>query len=170
MFRILPCQIFTYLSAANQDKQKSSMVSGHFTFTCGNSICFNISKCLSFDTMYWAFAVIQQSTNLLSSLSDCIRLLAKAVFNIVVSISKLFFTFIILQRYEFIFIPQSLYSSHCHYLQIINHLQCPLHPRILHPQRPHAYLHLLKEDEGRLHLLLVERGHGGVAVGKLVEH
>ena len=169
MFRILPCQIFTYLSAANQDKQKSSMVSGHFTFTCGNSICFNISKCLSFDTMYWAFAVIQQSTNLLSSLSDCIRLLAKAVFNIVVSISKLFFTFIILQRYEFIFIPQ-LYSSHCHYLQIINHLQCPLHPRILHPQRPHAYLHLLKEDEGRLYLLLVERGHGGVAVGKLVEY
>ena len=44
------------------------------TLTCGKSICFKMSKCLSLDTMYCAFAVIQQSTNLLSSKSDCIRL------------------------------------------------------------------------------------------------
>ena len=44
------------------------------------------------------------------------------------------------------------------------------HPAILRPEALHTLLHLFQQDQGGLYLLLVERRHARIAVGKFVDH
>ena len=44
------------------------------------------------------------------------------------------------------------------------------HPSILRPEALHTLLHLFQQDQGGLYLLLVERRHALIAVGKFVDH